>query len=218
MQFAHLPYTPLRITSRFGLRNTGIAGASIHHLGIDLGVDKSKPYTSTDGGPVTAVLSATVKESKYSAARGWYILLNHGMIDGKSVQTRYQHLKEKGAETGKKVKSGERIGTMGNTGVTSSLHLHFELIMDNVPVDPEPYLKNIKQLEEIDMTKEEVIKLIQDTVAEVLAGKGTESSSWGREELKSAVDAGITDGTRPGGYCTREQAAIMAYRASEREL
>jgi hypothetical protein len=80
-------------------------------------------------------------------------------------------------------------------------------------VNPEPYLKNIKKPEEIDMTKEEVIKLIQDTVEEVLAGKGTEPSSWGREELKKAINAGITDGTRPGGYCTREQAAIMTYRA-----
>lgn len=144
MQLQHLPYTPLRITSGFGPRNTGIPGASTMHQGVDIGTDKSKHYTSTDGGPVTAVLPGVVVSNYYNTARGWVVLIDHGTIDGRNAKTLYQHLKQAGATVGTKVKPGERVGTMGNTGVGAQLHLHFEIRINNLPVDPEPYLKGVK--------------------------------------------------------------------------
>ena len=47
-----------------------------------------------------------------------------------------------------------------------------------------------------------------------LKGVGTESSGWAVDELEEAVAAGITDGSRPRGYATREEAAIMVLRAA----
>lgn len=43
-------------------------------------------------------------------------------------------------------------------------------------------------------------------------GTGSKASSWAQEELARAMAHGITDGTRPGGYATREEAALMAER------
>ncbi len=147
MQLQHLPYTPLRITSGFGPRDTGIPGATTYHEGVDIGTDKSKPYTATDGGPVTAVLPGTVVSNYYNTARGWVILIDHGAIDGRNIKTLYQHLKQAGAATGAKVRAGDQIGVMGSTGTGAQLHLHFEIRIDNVCVDPEPYLKGVKTLD-----------------------------------------------------------------------
>ena len=71
--------------------------------------------------------------------------------------------------------------------------------------------------EEIDMTKAEVQKMIDDSVQryvqKALKGSETKVSDWAKEEYENAVEAGITDGTRPGGYATREQVAVMIVRA-----
>ena len=48
----------------------------------------------------------------------------------------------------------------------------------------------------------------------LLKGAGTDPSGWAADELAEAVEAGITDGSRPKGYATREEAAIMVKRAS----
>ena len=49
----------------------------------------------------------------------------------------------------------------------------------------------------------------------LLKGAGTKPSGWAAAELEEAVAAGITDGSRPRGYATREEAAIMVKRASD---
>ena len=207
IQLQHLPYTPLRITSGFGPRNTGIVGASTYHLGVDIGTDKRKPYTATNGGPVTAALPGIVVSNYYNKYRGWVILINHGTIDGKNIKTLYQHLKQAGIATGAKVKAGDQIGIMGNTGVGAQLHLHFELRINDVPIDPGPYLKSIKGVE--DLTKDETMALIK----EVLAGKSSEASEWAEESWSEAKEKGITDGINPKGYVTREQVITMIDRA-----
>lgn len=48
----------------------------------------------------------------------------------------------------------------------------------------------------------------------LLKGAGTDPSGWAADELEEAVAAGITDGSRPRGYATREEAAIMVLRAA----
>ncbi|QIB68652.1 M23 family metallopeptidase [Aminipila butyrica] len=165
MQLQHLPYTPLRITSGFGPRKTNIAGASTYHLGVDLGTDKSKPYTATDGGPVTAVLPGTVISNYYNVIRGWVLLIDHGTIDGQNIKTLYQHLRQSGRPVGTKVLAGEVIANMGNTGVGAQLHLHFELRVNNTCVDPEPYLKNIKEVKNMgNITLDQAKKIVKEKV------------------------------------------------------
>lgn len=68
------------------------------------------------------------------------------------------------------------------------------------------------QKEEIDMTKAEVIALIDERIQAALEGKNTAASDWAKDELARAVAAGITDGTRPGGYAKREEVAAMVLR------
>lgn len=66
--------------------------------------------------------------------------------------------------------------------------------------------------EEIDMTKAEVIALIDQRIKMALDGKDVPASDWAKDELAAAVAAGITDGTRPGGYAKREEVAAMVLR------
>ena len=55
-----------------------------------------------------------------------------------------------------------------------------------------------------------------DIASEPYQGKNTTASDWAKEELARAVAAGITDGTRPGGYAKREEVAAMVLRGEER--
>lgn len=71
----------------------------------------------------------------------------------------------------------------------------------------------MKPKEEIDMTKAKVIALIDERIQTALEGKNTTASDWAKDELARAVAAGITDGTRPGGYAKREEVAAMVLRS-----
>lgn len=55
--------------------------------------------------------------------------------------TLYAHLTKISVKTGQEVASGQKIGTMGRTGRASGVHLHFELIENKIPIDPEPWFK-----------------------------------------------------------------------------
>ena len=70
--------------------------------------------------------------------------------------------------------------------------------------------------EEIDMTEKEMIALVDKRIADKLNGIGTKPSEWAEAELAEAVTLGITDGSRPTGYATREEAAVMVLRAIKR--
>lgn len=73
----------------------------------------------------------------------------------------------------------------------------------------------MKPKEEIDMTKAEVVALIDARIQAALEGNGTEASAWAKDEVAQAVAAGITDGTRPGGYAKREEVAAMVLRGKK---
>lgn len=203
--FSSLPVNgPLRITSRYGARNTGIKGASTFHKGIDLGRDFSKPETQ-----ITAVKAGRVKLRGWTRYRGWYVVLSHGP----KYETLYQHLKnEPLVSIGQRVKAGDVLGIMGNSAdpavLKIAVHLHFELHENGKEIDPEPYLKNIEP-EVTDMTETEIRALIK----EILNGSGSDVSSWAKNSVQEAKALGITDGTRPGGYLTREEGITLIMRA-----
>ena len=70
--------------------------------------------------------------------------------------------------------------------------------------------------DEIDMTEKEMIALIDKRIDAKLIGADTKPSEWAETELAEAVTLGITDGQRPQGYATRQEAAIMVLRAVKR--
>ena len=152
--FNHLPVEPLRVTSKFGPRNTGIKGASTYHKGIDLGRDFSKVETA-----ILSVANGRVLSNYWNDYRGWVVIIQH---DG--FNTLYQHLKvQSSLEIGEKVKAGQQIGIMGNSSNRAKLkvatHLHFELIVNGKQIDPLPYLQSIKGE---GMTKEEAKKILKE--------------------------------------------------------
>lgn len=120
-----------RITSPFGTRNTGIAGASTNHKGVDIG---GVGYDSN----VYAAKAGTVIISTKVSSYGNYVAISHG--DGNI--TLYAHLSSRKVSVGDWVEQGQVIGITGSTGISSGPHLHFEITENGVRVDPLQYLTN----------------------------------------------------------------------------
>lgn len=202
--FNSLPTPALRITSRFGKRNTGIAGASTNHKGIDLGGTGGET-------PIFAVRRGAVKANYWNNVRGWVVEIFHS----KKYVTLYQHLAERSPlPVGAYVMAGERIGTMGNSSGTLKIatHLHFELHENGKPIDPEPWLTDIRGIE-ADMTDKELKDMIDMSIRSALIGANSDASTWAAAAWADATNKGIVDGKRPQGYVTRETAVLMIERA-----
>lgn len=106
----------------------GCAACSTNHQGLD--------FAAPTGTPVLAAMSGRVVSAGRLGGYGNQILLQHA--DGS--QTRYGHLSQIGVRVGQSVSVGERIGAVGSTGVSTGSHLHFEVILGGVPVDPAVWL------------------------------------------------------------------------------
>ncbi|MEG1010768.1 MAG: M23 family metallopeptidase [Ruthenibacterium sp.] len=112
------------LTSGFGFRKNPVNGENDFHAGIDLAADA--------GAPVCAALEGQVTASGYNALRGNYIILHHRA----GLQTLYQHLSCGFVRAGERIAAGQRIAAVGETGCATGPHLHFELIVDDVRVNP----------------------------------------------------------------------------------
>lgn len=86
------------------------------HKGIDIAGEL--------GTGVLAVASGTVSKSYYSTSYGHVVFIKH---DNDGFETVYAHLNKRLVSEGQKLKQGEKIGEMGNTGQSSGVHLHFEI-------------------------------------------------------------------------------------------
>ena len=119
------PTTSHRISSTYGRR----ASRGDFHTGIDLCGNK--------GDPIYAYKDGEIIKIQYSnKSYGNMILIKHK--DG--TQTRYAHLSSIKVDIGQSVKCGELIGEMGSTGNSTGNHLHFEVIINNKPINPYNYI------------------------------------------------------------------------------
>lgn len=119
------------VTSNFGPRYHPIYKIQTFHAGIDFG----------GGGPIFASRDGTVKITSYHSGLGYYIKIDHG--DGFSSV--YGHMQaDSKVQPDQKVTQGQVIGTMGSTGTSTGIHLHFEIHKDGRPVDPSDYIKLTK--------------------------------------------------------------------------
>lgn len=123
------PVPSRKINSPFGNRNTGIAGASKNHKGVDIG----GVYYSTQ---VHAAKAGTVIVSQYSKSYGNYVVISHGSGN----TTLYAHMSSRSVSEGQYVEQNAIIGVTGSTGISSGPHLHFEITENGVRVDPLKYL------------------------------------------------------------------------------
>lgn len=140
MSKPHYPTrTDARLTSPFGWRIHPISKRRVFHFGIDL----APKVAGTRGLPVYAVRDGVVTERFFNSARGNTLRIKH---DDENISTGYQHLDlvaNNGmlVQVGQKVKAGQRIGTMGTTGGSTGIHLHFEVITGrNFTQQQGPYL------------------------------------------------------------------------------
>jgi len=132
MQLADAPSLwPLegRVTSSFGERLDPFNGEGAFHAGIDI----SAPY----GSPVRATADGDVNEAGLSGGYGREIVLDHGH----DVLTVYGHLSSIAVMTGQHVVRGQVIGFVGQSGRSTGPHLHYEVRVHKVPVNPHKYLR-----------------------------------------------------------------------------
>lgn len=118
------------MSSRFGIRRDPFTGRKASHGGLDIVAPPGKPVVATGDGIVTI--------AGRNKGLGKAVQLNHGY----GITTRYGHLSRIVVETGQKVKRGEVIGHVGNTGRSTGYHLHYEVRLDGRPTNPLAYIHN----------------------------------------------------------------------------
>lgn len=119
-----VPVQNARITSEFGYRTNPVSGKYGFHTGIDLAAD--------EGTPVAASFYGKIIETGSSDVWGNYILMEHS----ENFQTYYCHLSEIYVSEGAVIRQGETVGLVGSTGWSTGSHLHFEVRINGVRVNP----------------------------------------------------------------------------------
>ncbi|MEK6683710.1 MAG: M23 family metallopeptidase [Nitrospirota bacterium] len=118
------------LTSGFGNRLSPFTGSVSMHNGIDVASRRDTPVLATAGG--------VVGYEGFDSGLGKMIKLNHGY----GMQTMYGHLAKVNVRIGQKVKRGDVIGLVGNTGLSTGPHVHYEVFVNHVPVNPLRYILN----------------------------------------------------------------------------
>jgi murein DD-endopeptidase MepM/ murein hydrolase activator NlpD len=127
------------ISSGWGARESSCKTCSSYHQGVD--------FVPGRGEPVMAAMRGVVHTVQDSGAYGVHIVIEHD-LHRQVWHTVYAHLKKnsipKNIKPGTYVEIGDMIGRVGNTGTSTGPHLHFEIRIDGVKVNPIPILnKNI---------------------------------------------------------------------------
>jgi murein DD-endopeptidase MepM/ murein hydrolase activator NlpD len=118
-----------RVASSFGEREDPINGEGAFHTGVDI----DAPY----GTPVRASADGDVTGAEMGAGYGREVVLDHGH----EVLTVYGHLSAIAVIPGEHVTRGQVIGYVGQSGRATGPHLHYEVRLHNVPVNPHKYLR-----------------------------------------------------------------------------
>ncbi len=120
----------IRITNFFGFAEHPFEGGTYLHKGIDIG--------KAPGAPVLSAANGKVIEKGFQVQGfGNYLLIKH--IAG--FYTKYAHLDQVHVKEGDAVVQGQKIGTMGDTGLSTGHHLHFEIRLGSQVKDPLTYLR-----------------------------------------------------------------------------
>jgi len=130
---AHMPaIRPAQgwVTSTFSYRQSPFTSKREFHKGIDI--------ANRHGTLIVATADGVVSFSGKQGSFGQMLVIDHGH----GVTTRYAHVKEGLKKRGERVRRGDSIALMGNTGRSTGPHVHYEVRMNGVPVNPEKYILN----------------------------------------------------------------------------
>ena len=116
------------ITSHYGERLDPFNGDEENHLGLDI--------SALFGSQVRAPADGRVIYAQRMAAYGNLLIIDHG----NGLTTRYGHLSRFEAKVGQRVKKNEVVALVGNTGRTTAPHLHYEVRLNDRPINPRNYL------------------------------------------------------------------------------
>jgi len=116
------------LSSGFGVRISPFTDTKVFHHGLDI--------IARPGAPVMAASGGVVVRSGYESLFGNLVVLDHGY----GYRTLYAHLGERAVATGDVVGKGESLGTVGATGRTTGPHLHYEVHVNGLAVNPSRFL------------------------------------------------------------------------------
>ncbi|MEQ1737665.1 MAG: M23 family metallopeptidase [Rhodoglobus sp.] len=130
--------TQVKISSGYGERVAPCQGCSSVHMGLDFQPPNDSPiYAIADG------VVAISQDDSYGY--GNHVYINHGDLlgNGTNIQSLYAHMQHGSVPlvAGQQIKVGDFIGLVGRTGTATGIHLHFELLVDGVQVDPFQWLQ-----------------------------------------------------------------------------
>jgi murein DD-endopeptidase MepM/ murein hydrolase activator NlpD len=126
----------------YGLRKHPILGYWREHKGLD--------FTAPQGSPVYATGDGNIEEAHFSDSYGQVVYIDHGF----GFETRYAHMTEFIVKKGEKVKRGQIIGYVGNTGLSYSTHLHYEVLFKGHQINPINFFQR-------DLSNKEYEKLVE---------------------------------------------------------
>ncbi len=118
-----------KINNEFGYRSNPFGGgATEFHSGMDIGGDT--------GDLVSTPAAGVVVEASWQGGYGNMVEINHG----NGLSTRYGHLSRIGVQAGDRVQRGQPLGLVGSTGRSTGPHLHYELRLNERPINPRRFL------------------------------------------------------------------------------
>ncbi|WP_371673597.1 M23 family metallopeptidase [Streptomyces sp. NBC_00289] len=126
------PLSALTVTSPFGSRVHPLTGVTNLHTGVD--------FAAAQGTQVSAAAQGRVVFAAMTKAYGNRVVVDHGTVAGKRLETTYSHLSALQVSVGQTVPARAPIGAAGSTGLSTGPHLHFEVIYDGRYTDPLPWL------------------------------------------------------------------------------
>lgn len=122
-----------RLTDGFGDRRNPFGGSSSEfHAGQDI--------ATIFGTPVAATANGVVTFAGCQNGYGQVVVIDHGG----GLTTRYGHLSHIDAEIGQNIARGQQVGRVGSSGRSTGPHLHYEIRINDEPVDPRPYLPGME--------------------------------------------------------------------------
>lgn len=143
-KLAHIPavqpihnHNLIRTASGFGMRMHPVYNVFKMHHGID--------FSAKIGTDIYATGDGIIEKTKKSyTGYGKHVVINHGF----GYKTLYAHMSQFLVKKGQKVKRGDVIGKVGNTGTSTGPHLHYEVIRNNKKIDPTNFFFNDLDFEE----------------------------------------------------------------------